>query len=287
MNNLFIYCDGGFGNRYNCLMGGLWLAHTLHLTPKVLWPQNNWCGAAWHDLFEPCVQLYDAGYDQILDSTGTINVIHENQFHRPITYLQSNNTNLAEIQAHMARLPEQHLFYFNSLIPAWMNATQIQQEIVKQVPFKSDLVRMAQDVIRTHAGAEVYLGIHMRKTDFGAHAASDLPFLNLVKSRPSQKVFVCSDDAETEKKFLQLPNVFVYEKTAYVEKLVQGDWNQVIQDDNHMQWPFNVNRSAASVQQAVVDLLILSHSQIVNTNSQSTFLHVAQLLQQSRRHLQA
>ena len=52
MRQLLIYCDGGFGNRFNALVSGLVLARTLGLAPQVVWPVNNWCGAALGDLFE-------------------------------------------------------------------------------------------------------------------------------------------------------------------------------------------------------------------------------------------
>jgi hypothetical protein len=163
-----------------------------------------------------------------------------------------------------------------------MNMHEIAHQIVPQIRFRSDLIQQAHDVIQLHTQGAPFWGIHMRKTDFGDKAVSDFPYMNMIVAKPDQKVFVCSDDAQTEHKFNQLPNVFVHDKSHYVEKLVQGDWNQLITDDNHMQWHFNVNRSSASVQEAVVDLWILSHSHILNTNTQSTFLHMASLLKQSR-----
>jgi len=280
---IYIYCDGGLGNRYNCLMGGLWLAHNLNLTPQVIWPQNNWCGAAFEDLFEPGMQLCDHDYNQIFDLIPTINVIHENVFNRPLSFLQVHHTSLMEIHTHMAQMPHRHLFYLNSLIPAWMEHTHILDHIVTMLPFKKNLVDMAEHVMHLHAQGESFWGIHMRKTDFGDNAVSDLPYMNMIVANPDQKVFVCSDDALTEQKFNLLPNVFVHDKTHYVEKLVPGEWNQTITDQNQTQWQFNVNRSSASVQEAVVDLLILSHSNIMNTNTRSTFLHMASMLKESRK----
>ena len=52
MRHILIYCDGGFGNRFNGLVAGLLVARRFGLAPQVVWPQNNWCGAAMADLFE-------------------------------------------------------------------------------------------------------------------------------------------------------------------------------------------------------------------------------------------
>jgi hypothetical protein len=78
-----------------------------------------------------------------------------------------------------------------------------------------------------------------------------------------------------------LPNVAIYEKQAYVEKLVAGDWTTLASDHSGRVYPCNVNRSAQSVIDAVVDLLVLSHSEVIK-NSNSTFLNAALLLKAAR-----
>jgi hypothetical protein len=67
-----------------------------------------------------------------------------------------------------------------------------------------------------------------------------------------------------------------------VDKLVEGDWNSVTLDHSGRAYACNVNRSALSVIDAVVDCLILSYSTVVRT-SNSTFLNTALLLQSARR----
>ena len=50
MRSIHIYCDGGFGNRFNGLIAGLALAKAAGLAPIVVWPRNNWCGASYEEL---------------------------------------------------------------------------------------------------------------------------------------------------------------------------------------------------------------------------------------------
>ncbi|MEI6872422.1 MAG: glycosyltransferase family 4 protein, partial [Verrucomicrobiota bacterium] len=50
--SLHIYCDGGFGNRFNGLVSGLLLAEAAALKPIIVWPINNWCSARFSDIFE-------------------------------------------------------------------------------------------------------------------------------------------------------------------------------------------------------------------------------------------
>jgi len=93
--------------------------------------------------------------------------------------------------------------------------------------------------------------------------------------------FVCSDDKTVEQKFAALKNVAIYEKQAYVEKRISGDWTELTADHSGRVYPCNVHRSAESVLEAVTDLLILSRSQVIKT-SNSTFLNTALLLQAAR-----
>ena len=86
-----------------------------------------------------------------------------------------------------------------------------------------------------------------------------------------------------EQRFGALPNVAIYAKRAHVEKLVEeGGWNSVTSDHSGRAYACNVNRSAISVIDAVVDLLILSRSDVVKT-SNSTFLQTALLIKDSRK----
>ena len=125
-----------------------------------------------------------------------------------------------------------------------------------------------------------FLGIQIRKTDFGANGADDNNLFALVSQCPQKQFFVCSDDAAVEQRFGALPNVVTHPKRAYVEKVVDGGWNTPTADHSGRVYACNVNRNAVSVEDAVVDLLVLSRSQIVRT-SNSTFLNTALLLKQA------
>ena len=59
-----------------------------------------------------------------------------------------------------------------------------------------------------------------------------------------------------------------------------GGWRDTVVDDDGNEYSFNIERSDESVIDAMVDLLILSKSTILNT-SESTFLKTALLIQES------
>jgi len=122
-----------------------------------------------------------------------------------------------------------------------------------------------------------YFGIHLRGTDFIPPPPVD-QMLEVVNSNPQFRFFVCSDDPSLERRFAELPNVFIYEKTAYVEKLEGvGAWRSNVLDSDGLPYTSNIDRTGQSVIQACVDLLLLSASTPIKT-SHSSFLALSEKL---------
>lgn len=282
MRTLVIYCDGGFGNRFNAVTSGLALAKALQLKPQVVWPLNNWCGAAFEDLFDvemPVVQRELASF-----------MPERERYHY---FIVEDRLGLAQQWVSPLHIPnwdgvraffsasDKDVFYYTALIPPFTDFTAIAEQ-VRALRFRPAILARAQQFLDQHnIGRQHgdFFGVQIRKTDFGGHGADDTNLFNLVKDRPQSKFFICSDDKDVEQRFGALPNALVYQKRAHVEKMVTGDWNALTTDYSGRLYAGNVNRSAASVEDALVDLLILSRSQIVKT-SNSTFLSTALLLQQ-------
>lgn len=276
MKKIYIHCDGGFGNRFNVLISGLYLAEKSNAIPVIIWNTNNWCGAAFNQIFDMEYEVIDNFNRETFFKEKNLSlIIHENQFSQPLDFISPFLfVTVDEIVNHTG---ENDIFYFTNLIPSWVENLSI----VQKIKFNKGLLDIV-DSIRKQFNYISYYGVHIRKTDFYEHFNED-EIYSKIKEDSQGLYFVCSDDKETENKFLTLPNVFVYSKTSYVEKLNQnGDWNSWITDNNGNQFPFNVNRSASSVVQAIIDLLLLSYSEILNKNSSSTFLKTAMLLKKFR-----
>jgi hypothetical protein len=81
MNTIYIYCDGGFGNRFNNLLNGLFIAKYCNYAPKIIWPVNNWCGATFTDLFVSDLdELKDFNQETFFSQYDTVNFMHWNPF---------------------------------------------------------------------------------------------------------------------------------------------------------------------------------------------------------------
>lgn len=274
MSKIFIHCDGGFANRFNVLVGGLFLAKKLNLIPAVLWNPNNWCGATFSDIFYPTVESLEFDCKMFFKFNRVKIISHENQFNQDLNYITPSSFNSVEDISNYVG-DDDDVFYYNNIIPNWVSEDFF-KTLNETLKIKFDILNEANELMQKYQ--KKYYGLHFRKTDFiGIETIDNNYYHHYIKSNPNDLFFVCSDDLKTEMEFKQHPNVFTYEKTNYVEKYSDGEWDAWILDENGNQFPFNVKRSSESVKQAVVDLLVLSHSNIINTNLNSTFLKTAAL----------
>jgi hypothetical protein len=121
-----------------------------------------------------------------------------------------------------------------------------------------------------------YYGLHLRRTDLGV-GYSDDEVRDIVQSHPNETFFVCSDDPMAEALAAVHANVVCRKKRAYVERRNSaGGWTMQTADDDGRVYGSNIDRNAASVREAVIDLLVLAHSAIVGFTG-STFQNIARL----------
>lgn len=279
MRQLVIYCDGGFGNRFNALVSGLVIAKTCGLEPQVVWPINNWCGASLADLFEqppPSVNRELATFVPQAQDYQFFMVEDHLKMGRPwVSPMLMTTWDAARSYLSSS---DQDVFYYTALIPPFIELSAVAAQ-VRALRFHPRIVARMEAFLREQ-GLSDFLGIQIRKTDFGGNGADENNLFELISSCPQKRFFVCSDDKAVEARFSALPNVAIYPKRAHVEKLVGGGWNSTTTDQSGRLYASNVKRSGDSVEDALVDLLILSRSQIVKT-SNSTFLNTALLLKQT------
>jgi len=268
-----VLCDGGLCNRLNALIFALILRKRYGHDWRVSWPKNNWCGADFSSLFEYDLPVDDYSIEHYKKNESSYKLLlHENQCQfseNLISYHSSLNgyTDYQEIlDGH------ENVLYFNNLIPRFVSTADIQAGLSGfkiALPIKT----AASEFCSERSIDESVLGLHIRKTDFGS-TVDDNALYELAAASPL-RFFVCSDDADVNRRFSQLPNCCVFEKSSFPEKLI-GDvnWQSWTTDNEGRKFPFNITRSEASIAEALIDLLILSRTTLVKT-SNSTFLNMA------------
>ena len=259
MKNLYIYCDGGFGNRYGTLLGGLHVANHHNLNPIINWRNTSSCRLPFNKIFDSDLEVIDEPLDNF---SHCILMMHED-------FIQGKENHNINSFGSVDDLPigrlDDHL-YNNNWIPEWIDEKSI-VNIGKDLIFSDSIKRFAEIFTSKHGINRFTVGIHLRATDFNTYIPKFDKEYKWIKDQPEQKFFVLSDDPNVEKKFNALDNVVVRRKDHYVEK-----------GNENAGWCGNVERSEESVMDALIDLTILSKTNIM-VNSPSSFLKTSLILQ--------
>ena len=270
-----ILCDGGLGNRLNALIGGLILAEDLQARAKIFWPNNNWCGCSYGDLFAVDLDVSNQGLRHVFGiNPDSAFLIHVNQLKTPLkTVLNQTQESWA-----LLRTRDADVVYYHDSIPTWITRDRILKTL-GSIPIRSEIAEKASDFCaRNRIDASTW-GLYFRMTDYSAHPLfkKDLAEIHrYVSVDKGARYYVCSDDQGTEDAFNALDNVCALPKTSYVQKYRPGGWNDLIIDDEGRESNFNVNRPRQSVIEAFIGLLILSRTTLA-FDSPSTFLAYAKL----------
>jgi hypothetical protein len=282
MKNLYIHCDGGFGNRFNSLIVGLLISEVGNYNPIISWPSTNVCRAKYFEIFEDSKINNSDRLEEYIKSIDDLEfVMHEDQLSWGISYTHPNSfISIDDVVNLYNKSSKSKLFYFNNLIPDFAKSSKLLSKVLTRIKFKQEFINEVEEFIEKIGSP--FIGVHLRATDFSSNDRIDFKTIyEFILNNDHLKFFVCSDSKDLENKFSKLENVIVKEKKNYVEKIEDTyDWRGsrgFIQDEYGKNLSFNVERSNDSVKEAIIDLLILSKSDILKT-SNSTFLETAILL---------
>jgi hypothetical protein len=276
--HLMIFCDGGIGNRINALVSGLALAGHFNLDYRIYWPENNWCQAGFFDIFQnehPVSQLSIKGLRGTLSSA--VVLLHDE--------IAADSLGVSFQSAYEYESPDDfysrcmhvgdRIFFYPALIPSWIPGNDVTTEL-KKLRFTDHIQQQVTKFVRQNLGRPFH-GLHLRRTDLNV-GLSDQEVMSLVRRHPDELFFVCSDDPHSEALACAHPNVRARAKTSHVtRKYEDEEWLSKSLDDDDRSYFGNIFRGKDSVIEGVIDLLILSHSEIVGYSG-STFQKIARTL---------
>jgi hypothetical protein len=271
-----VLCDGGLANRLNALLVALTMKQHTQSAWGIAWPVNNWCGAPFEDLFESTLPVTRNGLSNFKAQQDRYwQVFHENQIEFDESRITYNKklTNFESLIGQIGLHPR--IVYFHHLIPDYVTDGMLFDALAVLKP-KSTVVEAVKKVLGDHGVDAKTYGVHIRKTDFG-DSVDELSLYEKI-SKSNGRFFICSDSNEVLVRFAQLENCVALPKPSMPRKLREdGGWNAPIQDADGRIYPFNVDRDRASVFWGLVDLLILSKTEMLVTSG-SSFLGLAQRL---------
>lgn len=275
MKQNIIFCDGGLANRLNTLIFALILKTKFGGDWAISWPINNWCGANFESLFSIDIPVYDHALSYYKEREDQyILVMHENQkdFNEELIKYQRYFKNYSDYENVLCS--EKPIIYYHHLVPAFADTNDI-AEGIKILRINPEILIDAYSFCIRNSIDQTVLGLHIRKTDFGNTVDDEALYQMAEKS--DHRFFVCSDDPLVNDRFSKLSNCCVYKKKTFPGKMIEDThWNGLTTDDQGRTYNFNINRSAHSVYEALIDLLILSKTTHILT-SHSTFLRMSMI----------
>ena len=275
---LEIFCDGGFGNRYNALISGLALAEQCGLEVKVYWPKNGSCEAGYDDIFATTLLVSEQTLPEL---AGTLSdafcLLHDTLGSETLKVSFHSAYEFSSVSGFAAEVLSRYdrVFYYPALIPPWIEDDLIQSAI-RALCIKDELIQHAKGFVKGIFQRPFY-GLHLRRTDLNI-GLSDAEVQFLVSRHPDELFFVCSDDPIAEALAAAQPNVYRREKKNHVGKRRQdAGWQAPTADDSGRVYYSNIRRGKEATLEGVIDLLVLGQSQIVSFTG-STFQSVARLI---------
>jgi len=272
-----IYCDGGIGNRINALLSGLAVARHFKLDYQIHWPVNNWCAAAYEDIFskpEPISLL------SLKDLQGhmseAIMLLHDDIASKALACEFASAYAYASLDDFDAKALSQRrsVFFYPALMPDWV-AVEAIHDVLRSLDF-AEPVRNEALHFMSGVMQGPFHGIHLRRTDLTV-GLTDLEVQHLVTQHKDVKFYVCSDDPVAEALACAHSHVHCRPKKHHVEKKTTGEWTHTCADDDGRIYNGNIQRGRESVIEATIDMLILAQSQIVGFSG-STFQRMAKLI---------
>ena len=262
---LIIFCDSGIGNRINALLSGLAVARHFNLDYQVHWPVNDWCAAAFEDIFSHPEPISLLSLKDLRGQLGeAVMLLHDDVASQTLACDFASAYAYASLEdfEHKALSQSRTVFFFPALMPDWVPMRAI-HDALRSLEF-SELIRGP------------FHGIHLRRTDLNV-GLTDLEVQQLVMQHKDARFYVCSDDPIAEALACAHPHVHSRPKKHRVEKRVAGEWTQTCADDDGRIYNGNIQRGRESVIEATIDMLILAQSQIVGFSG-STFQRMARLI---------
>jgi hypothetical protein len=268
------YCDGGLANRLYTVIFALILRKKYGHDWLISWPRTSVCDAEFNRIFSGPLKFDCRNIKYYKDSEDKyIQAVHHN-FGNFSTKNLVLNSSLKSYEDYGSLLSKGPLFYMHNSLPGFVTVDDI-YGVLADLEINIELRSKAELFVKTNEISQHIYGLHLRKTDFG-EKVKDSELFELVRNNPN-KFFVCSDSESALLEFGKLPNCILSPTRKFPNKLVDNmPWGAVCLN-NRGETVYNIDRSEESVEDAVIDLLILSKTSIVDT-SNSSFLLLAKIL---------
>ncbi|OGI05962.1 MAG: hypothetical protein A2Y40_04240 [Candidatus Margulisbacteria bacterium GWF2_35_9] len=266
-------CKGGLGNRLKPLASCYALSKKTNRKLAIVWEPDMRCGAVFSHLFSNKIDVITL--DQILSKKRI-------SFYTHMDWIRTYSPELLPIAKKSKIKPLETTVEIqsdkNELIVIYSNdylagptADECKVFFDWLIPIK--IIEEKRLFVETSLKLDKsFIGVHARGTDFEAGGITVQTYIYKMneeyKKNNTVKFFVCSDSLEYE---MAIKNAF---PLVYFNKKD----NYVFKDNALTGWSNNVQTPSESVQDALVDMILLSKTNFKIYHPNSTFAHIVNML---------
>ncbi len=283
-NKLIVILEGKIGNCFGCLYFAHKLAKDTGKDFVINSVNNINREASFYDLFSE-----KNGYEHIEYSITELNKIVPKDIpfllHKS-HYVDSGAIVDREVIYHRGMSKEElteliktkkSVCYLDDASAHAMRNPDVITETAHNLKFKEDIVEQVDKFCKENNITNDVKGIHIRATDWpwkqDCINSAYNTIQSLVDNNPNEKIFVCCDEEHIEDDLVsKLPeNIIVNKKNSYVKKAIEGTWREDVEAGDGRVMNYNTKIDVESAKEAIVDMLLLSRTDIKYRHEHSSF----------------
>ena len=183
---IFIFCDGGIGNRINALVSGIAIAERFQRAITVYWPVNSWCGAAFADIFDNAFDVRTDALDTLAGKFTDVKMMLHDAMGAQFLQVPFESAYDYQSMEDFAQrgLPEdKDIFLYPAIIASWIPELLVHAAL-SSLQYTEAIQSAVQSFISTTL-VRPFHGLHLRRTDLRV-GLSDAEVMALVQRHPKE-----------------------------------------------------------------------------------------------------
>jgi hypothetical protein len=269
MKTIICYCSGGLGNRLKPLASCIGFAQKTNRQLLVVWEPTLRCLAPFNSLFSDKYTIISESHLGALTNASLYMPCDAAEY-------ESKLNGIYGLLALHRKFGSKPLDVNSILNDTADNIVVFSNSTIGETPaslFKSsftpikDIQNKVDEFWKTSGMFDGIVGVHARGTDFEDAGVTADYYLSSMSLHSCWSFFVCSDSKEYEEyiKAKDGRHIITRSNKIYVSKSNNGAWSN------------NVYTPTESVQDSLVDLLLLARTNLWIHHPNSSFAHIAKL----------
>lgn len=276
MRYIVNYSSGGLGNRLIPLCCCMQLAEKTNRSVGLVWNSTERCMGDFKNLFInseiEMVNIGDLNPNDVVIYTEPWYITHDYELNKnPDLFNLSQKCEVKTLDRMNEIYDElkKYIIIYDNTIFLELNNVSLKLKSLIPTNYINDRVKNISEEFNLNKNV---LGIHARATDFVGETLDKYEIVidSIINNNSNQKILFCSDSLDWETNIVNKypKNIIIRPKKDYITKINEGAG-----------WINNAHTSEDSVIEGLIDIYLLSKTNFIMYNPNSTFAKIVNYLQ--------